>query len=145
MNSRKNTVTVEKASVETREGEWFVKYHTKEGQGQIDVRKIQDVSSVRQRNMWMLVGGLALFLLTPIFITPVLFEAIRDDYLVAALQSLLTITGIGLIACYAWAPSYVSVKHEGGELRVKLRKKGQREAFVDEIKQKKELGRPSQD
>lgn len=143
MNSRKNTVTVEKASVETREGEWFVKYHTKEGQGQIDVRKIQDVSSVKQRNVWILVGGLALILLTP-FIIPELFRDV-GGYLVAALQSLLTISGFGLLVCYAFPLSYVIVKHEGGELRIKLRKKGQREAFVDEIKQKKELGRPSQD
>ena len=140
MDNKNDIVTVENANVESAQGKWFVKYQTKNSQGQIDVLKIRDVSIVKQRHLWMLIGGLALFLLTPIFITPVLFEAIRDEYLAAGLNTLLIITGFGLIACYAWAPSYVSVKHEEGELRVKLRKKGQRKAFVDGINQKRELG-----
>jgi hypothetical protein len=145
MDSQNDIVTVENASVVSEQGKWFVKYQTKKRQGQIDVLKIRDVSIAKQRHVWMLVGGLALFLLTPIFITPVLFEAIHDDYLAGGLNTILIITGFGLIACYVWVPSYVSVKHEEGELRIKLRKKGQRKAFVEEIYQKKELANRSQD
>jgi len=133
MNNRKDIVIVENASVETTQGKWFVKYQTKKGWGQIDVLNIQDVSTVKQRHVWMLVTGLVPLLLMPIFIT---FPA---NYLGAGLFAILQVFGIGLLVCYAFPPSYVSVKHEGEEFRVKLRKKRQREAFVDEINQKKEL------
>jgi len=92
MDNQNDIVTVENASVESEQGKWFVKYQTKKRKGQIDVLKIRDVSTAKQRHVWMLVGGLALSLLTPIFITPVLFEAIGDEYLAAGLNTLLIIT-----------------------------------------------------
>ena len=149
MNKHNNTVTARKVSIENVEGEWFVKYQTKKGQDRIELIKIRDVSPMPLWYTCVFIAGLALMFLTSLYIAPALFELMREDEMgretAGMLSALLTIFGFGLVLWGVSEDAYITVKHEGGELRVKMWNRRKRRAFVDEINHRAKLGKETSD
>jgi hypothetical protein len=137
MNKHNDTVTSRNVSIEKVEGDWFLKYQNKKGQGKIDLLKIRDVSPMPRWYACVFIAGVVLMFLTPYYVTPVLLELMKGDEMrtekAGMLSALLIILGFGLVLWGASEDAYITVKHEGGELRIKMWNRRKRRAFIDEI------------